>query len=541
MFGAQSTRAGQGRLEQRASRHELQGLVSAAPVGMAILDQDMRYVFVNEELARMNGCSIGEHLGSRPADVLAQSGPALEQIVRSVLATGRAVIGRQLSGVRPSRPQGGDWIGNYYPLCLDADGRATRVGAIIIDVTERVRASRRSDARYAITRGLADADSIEAGITAALKAVCEGLDFELAVAWRSDERLGAFSLHEAWPVESFVCRRFRAASDDVRFTPGDGMLGAVLESGRPVWSSQVRSDARIKRRQLLANLDVETALWFPMLGDGQTLGVIECFSDHPQQPDQDLLEMMAGVGVQIGGFLERLWAQQRLRESEQRRRELLQAMLRTAQRERTLIASELHDDTIQVMSATLLTLDQLQKHARESGADTVAAAAARSREILADATERTRQLMFTLRPPLLEASGLKPAIRALLAELGETHGFRWHLDATSDRYPWIIEELVFRGVREAVINAAKHAHPTDLWVSVRPRGERLKAVVRDNGSGFDPEQAFQPEQRHLHLGFDTTKERLRLAGGDLVIRSRRGSGSSVTIRVPLSADENRTT
>jgi signal transduction histidine kinase len=146
--------------------------------------------------------------------------------------------------------------------------------------------------------------------------------------------------------------------------------------------------------------------------------------------------------------------------------------------------------------------------------------------------------MFGLRPPLLEAAGLKAALHALAEELCSEGDLRCHMNASAERYPWAIEELVFRGVREALINVRKHANAADVWITVTTDSRFLHALVRDNGGGFDTELALDPARRRLHLGFDVIAERLRLAGGELSIKSAPGHGASVMMQVPLPDDRS---
>jgi PAS domain S-box-containing protein len=166
----------------------------------------------------------------------------------------------------------------------------------------------------------------------------------------------------------------------------------------------------------------------------------------------------------------RLFAAQReaeaaLRTSEHQRRDILQRMLEAEETERTRIATALHDDTVQVMTASLLALDQVPAAARSGDPERVARATARARETLQQATERTRRLMFELRPAVLHDYGVVAAARVLLDETARETGARAQLDGEVGRYHLVLEEAVYRGVREALANVRKHSGASTISVT----------------------------------------------------------------------------
>jgi two-component system sensor histidine kinase UhpB len=228
-------------------------------------------------------------------------------------------------------------------------------------------------------------------------------------------------------------------------------------------------------------------------------------------------------------------AEEALRESEARRGRVLAEMLRAEEAERARIATELHDDTIQVMTAALIALDRVPP-AIESGASERAAESMRAvRRTLATAVERTRRMTFELRPPLLEASGLEPAVRELAVEAGREGGFAVELNLAVGRYPFAIEDLVYRTVQEALANVRKHARASRVEIALRDRNSDLAGVVRDDGRGFEVTLALDRSRMRMHVGLDAMRERVHLAGGRLDIRSVRDEGTSVEFAIPLPA------
>ena len=121
----------------------LDSLMRTAPVGLAFLDRDCRFVRVNDSLAAMNGRTAAEHLGRTVADVVPHLWPTLKPLYDHVLLTGQALTDLEVSGetaVAPGRLR--HWLLSYYPV-RTAGSQTLGVGAVVLDVTERRRAEER--------------------------------------------------------------------------------------------------------------------------------------------------------------------------------------------------------------------------------------------------------------------------------------------------------------------------------------------------------------------------------------------------------------
>ncbi|MEP6642643.1 MAG: response regulator [Gaiellales bacterium] len=229
-----------------------------------------------------------------------------------------------------------------------------------------------------------------------------------------------------------------------------------------------------------------------------------------------------------------LKTQRALETSERRRRALLGSMLRAEEAERQRIAVELHDDTIQVMVAALVGLDACQATIDRDDADAAVERIARARTTLSDAVDRVRRMTFELRPPLLDAQGLGPAVSDLLDEVAAECGLETRIEVSVRRYSPEIEILAYRTVRELMANIRKHAQAHRVELSVQDRGSVLVCALTDDGVGFDSGGVDRPRRRRmrLHLGLDATVERVRIAGGTFSIDSN-SDGTTVRFTVPI--------
>src|SRR6476659_6391539 len=115
----------------------LDTLFSTAPVGLAFLDAEQRYVRVNEAFAAMNGLPVDEHIGRPLQEVLGPSGADLVEIHREVLRTRRPVLNHETTRPGPGRPdQVRHVVASHTPV-ITRDGQLLGVGVAVIDITER--------------------------------------------------------------------------------------------------------------------------------------------------------------------------------------------------------------------------------------------------------------------------------------------------------------------------------------------------------------------------------------------------------------------
>jgi signal transduction histidine kinase len=223
--------------------------------------------------------------------------------------------------------------------------------------------------------------------------------------------------------------------------------------------------------------------------------------------------------------------QNALETSEKRRRTLLGSMLRAEEAERQRIAVELHDDTIQVMVAALVGMDACQATIERDDAGGAAESIARARATLASAVDRVRRMTFELRPPLLDAQGLGPAVTDLIDQVGAECGLETGADVSVRRYSPEIEILAYRTLRELIANVRKHASAHRLHLCLRDDGTAITCRLSDDGVGFDLEQ-IRGRRMRLHLGLDATIERVRIAGGSFTVDSGSG-GTTVAFTIPI--------
>jgi PAS domain S-box-containing protein len=220
-------------------------------------------------------------------------------------------------------------------------------------------------------------------------------------------------------------------------------------------------------------------------------------------------------------------AEAEARRLQEERLGLLSDLLNAETKERARLAEALHDDTIQAFVAAIILLDRL---ALRAPSDLLAEA----RAVLLEASDRARTLMFEHRPASLAEFGLPGAVRALCEHVSETASMDVVVDMPPGRYPAAIEELCYRTIREAVLNAQRHAQAETLRVTLAEADGGLVGLVEDDGVGYEP-GARTRSDRGLHLGMHVMRERVIFANGELNVESAPGKGTKVRFRIPLPA------
>lgn len=132
---AEAEREESWRAEQRAHAR-LDAIIQAAPVGIGVLDNELRYVHVNEALARLNGAPADAHLGRRAQDMIPDIGPQVESILAGVLERDEPLLDYQLQAPHPDAPgKVRHYLANYAPVRTGA-GERLGVAGVVVDVTE---------------------------------------------------------------------------------------------------------------------------------------------------------------------------------------------------------------------------------------------------------------------------------------------------------------------------------------------------------------------------------------------------------------------
>ncbi|MEU6452672.1 SpoIIE family protein phosphatase [Streptomyces sp. NPDC046979] len=304
-------------------------VITQSPVGLAVLDTDLRYVSVNPALERINGIPADDHIGRTTQELLPHVDAArMEAAAREVLETGQPVIDKPTTGRTPADPdEDHAWSVSLYRLD-DALGTVLGVAVSVVDVTEQYRVSAEAEAARRRLAAVADA-SARIGTTLQLDRTAHELA-DVAVPGLAD--VAAVDLLQAvvegrrsnlGPAEPAVMRALAVHADDApdaltaadrpgqvaRYGP-DRLVTECVRSGRPVWVARVTGKdlERIARSpeavELLRRAGVHSYLAVPLIARGEVLGALDLKRTANPLPfgKDDLLlakELAARAALQI--------------------------------------------------------------------------------------------------------------------------------------------------------------------------------------------------------------------------------------------------
>lgn len=244
----------------------------------------------------------------------------------------------------------------------------------------------------------------------------------------------------------------------------------------------------------------------------------QVFADEASQP-----MIVRGVGFDVT-------AEKNAFEEIARRKTILRRLIEVQENERQTLCHELHDGLMQYAIAAKMQLDSLR---HESDAAVRGERIDTAIDCLERGIAEGRQVIRGVRPAVLDDLGLAAAIDDLAEQMAAAGiAVETAVDEGLDEVPPMLRTTLYRVVQESLTNARKHAGATRATAEIRRVADEVHVRVRDEGAGFDVEDA-----RQRGFGLVGMSERVRLAGGNFWIESRPGAGTEVHARLPITADE----
>jgi signal transduction histidine kinase len=201
----------------------------------------------------------------------------------------------------------------------------------------------------------------------------------------------------------------------------------------------------------------------------------------------------------------------------------------TEDRQRRQIARDLHDDLGQTLAAARIRLTALCDDSR----DDVRSKANAVSTLIDRASDAIRSLAAQLAPDVLHELGLIPALEWLAEDIESTFGLRVNMvdDGRPKPLAEEVRSILYRAVRELLINVSRHALTDSATVECECREARVVIRVSDSGVGFDIARVFGGPRRGL--GLIGLQERLALIDGSAEVHSQPGEGSYCVLTAPL--------
>ncbi len=209
------------------------------------------------------------------------------------------------------------------------------------------------------------------------------------------------------------------------------------------------------------------------------------------------------------------------------------------QGERQRLAQEIHDGLIQELTAAVLQLEICEKVYMKDSSQ-VLAPLTRAKKQARKCLHQLRQLTFDLRLTAVKELGLVKALRRHCDELSQEKGIAIAFKATKADVglPLSIAGSLYYIVREALLNATKHAKARHFQVRVSFDKQQVIVTVEDDGIGFEVEPTLAKAEEEKKFGMVGMHERAHLLGGSLHVQSAPQSGTEVTAVIPYAPDRS---
>jgi signal transduction histidine kinase len=216
-----------------------------------------------------------------------------------------------------------------------------------------------------------------------------------------------------------------------------------------------------------------------------------------------------------------------LEESQKKLHRLSSQLIEAQERERKLVAQELHDSIGASLTAIIYALEEVLTAGCEHCVSQV-------REVISlvrNTMDETRRISTSLRPSILDDLGVLATFRWFCGEFQKLCAdlrIETRLDLRERDVPDPVKIVMYRVLQEALNNAAKHSGADIVSVTLRRRkAGGVELTIKDNGRGFDVEKTLRDRDATSAMGLANMRERTELSGGALTIRSGKGRGTVI--------------
>jgi len=194
---------------------------------------------------------------------------------------------------------------------FDAKKRFKGYRGIGKDITASMRAEQLLRLEHVVARSLSEADSASEALKAVIRAICETQSWECGRYFSWDDGTGLLAFSEFWHVPETALEIFIEKSRVLTYAPGAGLVGQAFQSGQPLWVTDLATDPRAKAG-IARDAGMHGAFLFPVVSEGKPIGALVFHSREVREPEDRLLQAVRVIGGQIGQFVQRKRAEERV-------------------------------------------------------------------------------------------------------------------------------------------------------------------------------------------------------------------------------------
>jgi len=249
---------------------------------------------------------------------------------------------------------------------------------------------------------------------------------------------------------------------------------------------------------------------------------------------QEDIELVMSMASQAGIIIENAKMFNSLKNQQLQVEQLLTQAVLAQEEERERISVDLHDSVAQWLAAASYQAQTVSALLSEDGNSEVRSELASMENTIDKSLKELRRVVVGLRPPALDELGLTHALQQSLGDL-KTDGLNCRFSEVGTPFRLVsnMEIAVYRIVQEALTNIRKHANASKVNLRLRFQEDKLLVEISDNGTGFDLSQTLDSAISVGRVGLLGMKQRAETLGGDISIKTGRGTGTAVTLSLPV--------
>ncbi len=321
---------------------------------------------------------------------------------------------------------------------------------------------------------------------------------------------------------------------------GECICGQVARSAQPMVVTDIESDPRVTRVACARHGYCAIAS-APLRSQNRALGVLTTQSYTPRLNDPADLELLTAIGNQLGVAIEnaQLYGEMEKRVQQLTRR--VEHMVIVQERER--ISREIHDGLAQALALLNLRVGMAQSLLAAGQVDQVRKELVEASQVIDDANRDVREAITALRLTSPKGADFVPMLREFVLDFGARNNIQTEFSAIDGAgavtLAPLVEVQLMRIIQESLTNVRKHARAQQAKVTLDRHRQRLRVTIQDDGQGFDMDAVLCGQNRK-NFGMTTMRERAEAIGGRLDILTQLGSGTRVSVMVPLNAAQRET-
>jgi len=365
-----------------------------------------------------------------------------------------------------------------------------------------------------------------------LPAVTKALHITQAKLLFEDVNSGDFTTQFTYPEAE------GESSDELRFNTDNPIIAWLVKENTPLSPEQIDSIPQFKglwmaeKEQMTAsNLE----LLCPIKSRGRLVGILALGKKKLDTLySHEDIELVMSLASQAGILIENARMLHSLKNQQLRVRRLLAQAVHTQEEERKRISVDLHDSVAQWLVAASYRAQTCNELLSGHDSDEARGELAAMESTIDKSLKELRRVVTGLRPPALDELGLSYALRQSLEDL-KNDGLDCQFSevGTPLRLTSSMEIAVYRIVQEALTNVRKHADATKVNLSLQFQADKLLVEVHDNGRGFNLSQTLDSAIFVGHMGLLGMKQRAETLGGDIRIKTGKGTGTTIILSLPI--------